>query len=825
MGPAITFVFPRIDNGIFFRGFDFHLGAAYVRAHLEQEGFVSRQYINLGKLTVNDAAAGILEGDPAAVGFSCYDSNLYVCALVARAIKRRAPSMPILIGGPSATFSSEKILMRHPEFDIAVRSYGEETAAELCNMLPNLIDLSTIDGITWRTSSGEVCRNTDRILPKRGSNGEAPTVPKALDQFPDPYLTGAIPFSRLPDIGTITSRGCSFPCTFCNFAAMSARKVREHSIERVLDILDAASRWAHSEIPGRSLRVSINDDNFSINVRRMRWLLQEIERRRYENLHLWAEMRVDALQASDFALMARAGLREINIGLDTASERVVRSAKKIAIGRNGGGSFVRERQYISSIAAAVRSAQTEGIDVCLSIILGLPGEELQDGQKTLDFVSGLGLQRYAHNIIQVFDGTELAQTAASFGIKVRPFPGRALPNITEPAYPVLNLPLLKGDESQSPNRTLLTTQAHALLTGHWGTAEINPVRSYGRGGQGTTAASHDDTLLVLANPRAFGKARGRLLARALPLNTLVWIEERTRASRDKVRHDISAAELPVQDVNFVEISRSEGPHEAALAINRPGFSFGGHPLAEVRAGSRSSSSPSPGRDGKIRPRMLWLNTSSEVEGFRRLMEESATSQGWRFSAEFLSHPVVIADACRWSARACPAAALKRLFVRRDATAAPCIDHPGVSTSGLGSHQDLIQGFKSELESAATRRNCDECPAASSCSRCFVTSGLGDAYCDIKRRNYGLTAFVDALLAIQTLQLRSIIHTGASVEVIDLQRARAGGQVRLGPTLLPLQDCMLIIISDQPRAVVCAPKQSLFAGIAEQDARILAKVLI
>ena len=361
------------------------------------------------------------------------------------------------------------ILLCHPEFDVAVRSYGEETTAELCRLLPAATDLSMVQGITWRTPGGKLCHNSDRALPRLATGAARPgSSAIALDRFPDPYLTGAIPFQRLSDIGTITSRGCSFPCTFCNFAAMSSRKVREHSISRVLEVLDAASNWAHMEMPGRCLKVSINDDNFSIDAKRMRHLLQEIEGRHYWNLELWAGLRVDALVAADFALMARAGFREINIGLDTASERIVRSAKKIVVGSRTDESFAQERRYIDAIARAVRSAQAEGIDVCLSIILGLPGENLNDGQATLNFVSKLGLRRYAHNLIQVFDGTELANTAAAFGIKVRPYPGRPLPNITEPAYPVLDLPFLPGDESQGPNRSLLRTQFYALLTGYWG---------------------------------------------------------------------------------------------------------------------------------------------------------------------------------------------------------------------------------------------------------------------------------------------------------------------------------------------------------------------
>jgi hypothetical protein len=134
---------------------------------------------------------------------------------------------------------------------------------------------------------------------------------------------------------------------------MSSRKVREHSVQRVLQILDWASRWAADELPGQRLKVSINDDNFSIDARRMREILDAVRNRQYPNIYLWAELRVDSLLEVDFELMAEAGLREINVGLDTAADAVIRSAKKIVPRSSDDQSYFRERAYVVCCGRAV----------------------------------------------------------------------------------------------------------------------------------------------------------------------------------------------------------------------------------------------------------------------------------------------------------------------------------------------------------------------------------------------------------------------------------------------------------------------------------------
>jgi hypothetical protein len=215
-----------------------------------------------------------------------------------------------------------------------------------------------------------------------------------------------------------------------------------------------------------------------------------------------------------------------------------------------------------------------------------------------------------------------------------------------------------------------------------------------------------------------------------------------------VRRDVSASEVPTQDINFVEISRRPVSSGPVCTVNRPTSAFGGRSLLELHKAPVRPSLSSPGpANSEIRNGLLRLDTPLDVEGLQNLMGETATQEGWIFPAEFVDSPMVILDACRWSARDCPAAALKRLFVRRDATVAPCFRHPGVSTSRLASRQDLAHTFEAETAAAAIRRNCDRCPASSSCSRCFVVEDFGDAYCELKRGNPSLTVFVDALLAI------------------------------------------------------------------------------
>jgi len=141
----------------------------------------------------------------------------------------RRPDILIIAGGPTATFSDKYLLKDMPEIDICVRGEGEYTTFELIEHLKNNDGLSNIisniKGVTYR-KNGNIIRNQNR-----------PFI-KEIDIIPSPYLTGILKpedlLNQNGEISILTSRGCVYRCTYCNFSAMSRHTIRYHSIDRVM---------------------------------------------------------------------------------------------------------------------------------------------------------------------------------------------------------------------------------------------------------------------------------------------------------------------------------------------------------------------------------------------------------------------------------------------------------------------------------------------------------------------------------------------------------------------------------------------------------------
>ena len=111
----ILFVFPPAPGNI--GAFECHLGVAYVRAALAREGMATAQYLSRCPGTIDAVAADIIGQKCPIVGFTVYDANARLCIALAQSIKLQKPSVRVVFGGPTATFSAQLLMERHPAID------------------------------------------------------------------------------------------------------------------------------------------------------------------------------------------------------------------------------------------------------------------------------------------------------------------------------------------------------------------------------------------------------------------------------------------------------------------------------------------------------------------------------------------------------------------------------------------------------------------------------------------------------------------------------------------------------------------------------------
>lgn len=193
---------------------------------------------------------------PLAFGLALYMWNLRASMRLAADLKRRFPSVPIVCGGysvPKDPRRKAKFFAEFPCADILVHGEGEMTFTDLVETLLGGGDLSTVKGITYRSSDAAEGFVTTARRPRIDS----------LDTIPSPFLNGI--FDDLMAhhgehvTGAIweTNRGCPFSCTFCDWGNADVFKVKKYDIDR----LTAEVEW----MAGHDINyINVADANFGI---------------------------------------------------------------------------------------------------------------------------------------------------------------------------------------------------------------------------------------------------------------------------------------------------------------------------------------------------------------------------------------------------------------------------------------------------------------------------------------------------------------------------------------------------------------------------------
>lgn len=199
----------------------------------------------------------------------------------------------VVIGGPYASLAPDAV---RPHCDVLVRGEVEEIAPRL------FADLR--DG-TWQPEYiGTQADLSASPLPR-------------WDLYPNHRAL----------MGTVqTSRGCPFPCEFCDVPTYVGRKQRHKDPPQVLRELDLL--YAHGY---RS--VFIADDNFSATRARARALLEAIAAWNHSRpdgpISFTTQMSIDVARDTDMLrLSARAGIQAVFVGLETPSADSLRETGK-----------------------------------------------------------------------------------------------------------------------------------------------------------------------------------------------------------------------------------------------------------------------------------------------------------------------------------------------------------------------------------------------------------------------------------------------------------------------------------------------------------------
>lgn len=366
------------------------LGLGYIASVLEMDGHdVHIVDLATDHLSDDGFLRTVKKREPDLIGFSLM-SDVKVLSKVREIITnlRRVSEAPIVIGGPQVS-SLPAFTLQYTRANFAVIGEGENTMKELARALDKESgeEFDSIRGLAFLEGNGNVRINEPRELIKN------------LDQIPFPawhlmppskYRISPVLASvkRQPVAPIITSRGCPFLCTFCAGHVTWGRTFRVRSPKNVVDEIEMlVEKYGVREI-------QISDDNFTLIRKHAFEVCREIIRRKIDIY--WScpnGVRADKLDRELLYTMKLAGCHLFGFGIESGNQKTLHRIKK--------------RLDLEVVSKAVKTAKDLGITTVGFFILGLPGENFQDIQRTINFAKNIPLDRAWFSTLNLLPGAEL----------------------------------------------------------------------------------------------------------------------------------------------------------------------------------------------------------------------------------------------------------------------------------------------------------------------------------------------------------------------------------------------------------------------------------
>lgn len=353
------------------------VGLAYLAAMLRRDPGVNVRVIDarLERLSFAEVDARLRAMAPDVVGLTAFTNEVRSAARVARSMKRRAPEVVTVLGGPHVSALPESTLNEFPEFDVGVIGEGEHTLDALVHRLAARAPIDDVPGLVFRIDD-----RPHRTAPR----DDEPD----LDRFPRAAWDLMPPSPRAL---LVTQRGCPYACSFCQNPA--GRRVRQHSVTRVVDDIT----WL---VEARGVeRLLICDEIFTVDAARTEALLDAmISAGVGRRVRWWAQTHVNTVSRRLFEKMRAAGCYRVGLGIETGDADAMRAMHK-------GTSRAR-------VTAARRMARQAGLPVEGLFILGHPNETWASALRTVEFAVELDPDVPIFGTMVPYPGTEVAAMAA-----------------------------------------------------------------------------------------------------------------------------------------------------------------------------------------------------------------------------------------------------------------------------------------------------------------------------------------------------------------------------------------------------------------------------
>ncbi|OEF98199.1 B12-binding domain-containing radical SAM protein [Desulfuribacillus alkaliarsenatis] len=363
----------------------------------------------------SDIAANIYEMKADIVGFSCYIWNIEMIFKIVKNLKKVAPNIKIILGGPEVSFDSNNLLLQYPEIDYIICGEGEYAFAEvICYELQGHhqekyqknLDYFLPNNVSYRVSSAKEIRPaTEQGRIKDLSNILSP-YEQGFDS--EQYKHRIIYYE--------TSRGCPYSCQYC--LSSTDQGVRFFPIDRVKrDLL----KFIAAEVK----QVKFVDRTFNCApkyaMELFTWIIDNQQGKTNFHFEISADLLTDDM--IEFLQKAPQGLFQFEIGVQSTHERTLTEIQRTT-------NFEKLKRAVEEIHAGGNIHQH------LDLIVGLPYEGYQQFAKSFNDVYELQPDKLQMGFLKALKGSGIRARERDYGLVYT----------SEPPYEVLMTSVLSYKE-------------------------------------------------------------------------------------------------------------------------------------------------------------------------------------------------------------------------------------------------------------------------------------------------------------------------------------------------------------------------------------------
>lgn len=311
-------------------------------------------------LFIKEITEHIVNVSPKYISFFTLCYTYHVVLRIACEVRKKAPDIKIIFGGPQATILAHQTMEAMPFIDYLCTDEGENTIVPFMNALIrcNGEGLDSIPGLLYR-QNGKIIHNKQPV-----PITDLDTVPfwnKSLllpqEGRAEPDIT-----SKFYPMAIDAGRGCPYNCPYCSTSYFWKRRYRMKSPQRIIqDIL-----YFNQNFGIRSF--DFTHDAFTANQEVVTKICDSIIEKNLD-IYWRCTTRIDCISEELILKMKQAGMYRISLGVETGSPRMQK--------------IIRKNLDLTKIKPTIQFLLDNKIFVDLFFMYGFPEETPEDLQQTL----------------------------------------------------------------------------------------------------------------------------------------------------------------------------------------------------------------------------------------------------------------------------------------------------------------------------------------------------------------------------------------------------------------------------------------------------------